>query len=928
MPGLTRNPCDSVQDCLDILNQGNKKRTVASTEMNKTSSRSHACLTIYLKRYPLGNEKAAVSSKFNLVDLAGSESLGKTKAVGERAREGCKINAGLLALGNVINQLSTSKNQHVSYRDSKLTRLLQDSLGGNAHTLMIACISPADFNWNESINTLRYADRARKIKNVVSVNIDEREALIIKLKEEIASLRTSSASPISSEERRKFTDQIKTLQIQNARLENTAEEAQSRSTKFLSYLAECRRRAQLFESQYGKFLEKVLDMSSHDPDDEEELHDMLVSLKDLQKILFSLHCADPKTDIKEDTISLFDSIISSQDSSPVKPMIMPTINEDSDCHTGSEKSLPVSPSFYEKTDVAAEVIDPPNKKFKVEFAEAQTNTSFIQQDISMSTVLKKRLQDLERDFEKEKCEKQKQKQLLEMNKIKLRTIEAELKEKRTIEQNLKRAVAKNDRILSQQQRSKEEIAKLKLIRVAQQKDQKLNENRWRLKMKEKEKVLSNVNKVATKSQISISKLTRQLEQQKNINQRKTVEAQNAIKKLREIQNLGSMQTRSAARRKPKFSVLNFQDLMMKFISIKKATGMIEQLRNLRKQDKEMLDQVMNATFDQADEDQVMEERTKLERQIEKNTNLLLELQQEVDSMGSLRGIQEKLMSMAQTGEEKDQLLVFLLTEMETQASQQTLERINLDATRDHVKQLTEDLEEVDDAMQVMKDAYFSRSKKRLSRSVASVKKLEVTFQQALQVEPRLSPNPSPKRKRSVKQPLLVKNKHNIIREFPPEFTYLLEDGCIQKMNQDIYKTVKLNFELFQFLSQTAVKEYQRFDNIYIEETRKFSPKSREIERQHRNQELKMNVRASGAMERMKRENSPMLEKLKLTPIKGSLSRLKDMDLEAKSREQNEANLEKKDDGLEDQELRDKENLCPRKVDTTGSLEKFLAHAKK
>jgi len=359
--------------------------------------------------------------------------------------------------------------------------------------------------------------------------------------------------------------------------------------------------------------------------------------------------------------------------------------------------------------------------------------------------------------------------------------------------------------------------------------------------------------------------------------------------------------------------------MTKFISIKKANGMIDQLRNLRKQDKEMLDQVMNATFDHADEEQVMEERTKLERQIEKNTNLLLELQQEIDSMGSFAGIQEKLLSMAQSSEEKDQLLVYLLGEMETNASQQTIERINLDATRDHVKRLTEDLEEVDDAMQVMKDAYFSKSKKRLSRNV-SVKKLEVTFQQALQVEPRLSPNPSPKRKRSVKQPLMIKNKHNIMREFPSEFTHLLENGCIQKMDQETYKTVKFNFELFQFLSQTAVKEYQRFDSIYIEETRKFSPKSREAERQHRNQELKMNVRASGAMERMKRENSPMLEKLKLTPVKGSLSRLKEMDLEAKSREQIENKLEKKDEKLITEDGQDKENRRPENSNSTPVIQ--------
>uniref|UniRef100_A0A8C7YRA6 Kinesin family member 21B n=1 Tax=Oryzias sinensis TaxID=183150 RepID=A0A8C7YRA6_9TELE len=130
-------------------------------------------------------------AKFHFVDLAGSERLKRTGATGERAREGISINCGLLALGNVISALGdqSKKGGHVPYRDSKLTRLLQDSLGGNSHTLMIACVSPSDRDFMETLNTLKYANRARNIKNKVVVNQDKTSQQISALRAEIARLQ-------------------------------------------------------------------------------------------------------------------------------------------------------------------------------------------------------------------------------------------------------------------------------------------------------------------------------------------------------------------------------------------------------------------------------------------------------------------------------------------------------------------------------------------------------------------------------------------------------------------------------------------------------------------------------------------------------------------------------------------------------------------
>ncbi|KAI8067034.1 hypothetical protein BC940DRAFT_301154 [Gongronella butleri] len=206
--GVKEERCFCPEDLLRWLEQGSLCRTTASTDMNKVSSRSHALFTLQLKqkKKPRADEAAScLTSKFHFVDLAGSERLKRTHAEGDRAKEGIAINAGLLALGNVISALADENRRrhgHVPYRDSKLTRLLQDSLGGNSQTLMLACVSPAGSDAGETLNTLRYASRARNIKNQVAINheilgdaqVDELKAMVARLQGEIAAMRASSAS--------------------------------------------------------------------------------------------------------------------------------------------------------------------------------------------------------------------------------------------------------------------------------------------------------------------------------------------------------------------------------------------------------------------------------------------------------------------------------------------------------------------------------------------------------------------------------------------------------------------------------------------------------------------------------------------------------------------------------------------------------------
>eukprot|EP00105_Crassostrea_gigas_P042657 XP_019926805.1 PREDICTED: kinesin-like protein KIF28P isoform X12 [Crassostrea gigas] len=188
---LKRVPVGSYAEIEKRTDQGTASRTVASTNMNATSSRAHTVVTItfdQIIKSESGSETKK-SSVMNLVDLAGSERADSTGATGDRLKEGANINKSLSALGNVISALAdlsmgTKKKIMVPYRDSVLTKLLQNALGGNSKTIMIAALSPADINYDETLSTLRYADRAKKIKNKAVVNENPLDKLIRELKEE------------------------------------------------------------------------------------------------------------------------------------------------------------------------------------------------------------------------------------------------------------------------------------------------------------------------------------------------------------------------------------------------------------------------------------------------------------------------------------------------------------------------------------------------------------------------------------------------------------------------------------------------------------------------------------------------------------------------------------------------------------------------
>ncbi|XP_053488185.1 kinesin-like protein KIF13B isoform X2 [Ictalurus furcatus] len=247
--GLSRLAVASYKDIESLMSEGNKSRTVAATNMNEESSRSHAVFKIILT-HTLRDLQSGTSgekvSKLSLVDLAGSERAAKTGAAGERLKEGSNINKSLTTLGLVISALADqgagkNKSKFVPYRDSVLTWLLKDSLGGNSRTAMVATVSPAADNYDETLSTLRYADRAKSIVNHAVVNEDPNARIIRELREEVEKLRdqlTQAESMKAPELKERLQESEKLIQEMTVtweeKLRKTEEVAQERQKQLES----------------------------------------------------------------------------------------------------------------------------------------------------------------------------------------------------------------------------------------------------------------------------------------------------------------------------------------------------------------------------------------------------------------------------------------------------------------------------------------------------------------------------------------------------------------------------------------------------------------------------------------------------------------------------------------------------------------------
>lgn len=280
LTGLHQVEINSMEDLLKALNFGSLIRQTDATAINAKSSRSHAVFSLSLvqrrnkpqtssaheKRFSVPLEAmngsdswVTVDSKLHFVDLAGSERLKNTGASGERAKEGISINAGLASLGKVISQLSSRHSgSHVSYRDSKLTRLLQDSLGGNAITYMIACVTPAEFHLNETLNTLQYAQRARAIQSKPRIqhlsDDSDKQAVIDRLRAEVSFLRDQIRNAENSD-RRGNTPQERT------------ERQNEREIELQNHLLDVQENYTALSQRHAKLISEITKARNHEASD-------------------------------------------------------------------------------------------------------------------------------------------------------------------------------------------------------------------------------------------------------------------------------------------------------------------------------------------------------------------------------------------------------------------------------------------------------------------------------------------------------------------------------------------------------------------------------------------------------------------------------------------------------------------------------------
>ncbi|KAF5297092.1 hypothetical protein FQA39_LY02672 [Lamprigera yunnana] len=302
IPGLTTEVVTSATNALEFLNKGSRGRVTGCTNMNAQSSRSHAIFSINICMQEKSDGSNNKTAKFYLVDLAGSERSKKTGATGQTFREGVNINRGLLALGNVISVLGGDKQQnYIGYRDSNLTRLLKDSLGGNSITLMIACVSPADYNLDETISTLRYADRARKIKNKPIVNQDPKEAEINRLNKLVTQMRLEligQGGPIICQSE---LDQIKK---ENDCLKMKLRNLTNRLSSTLNENTSLFERVMLLQTANERVMAKLHDLQEEydttigniEQNIPDAVKEHLEKLKSIQNQFSALHCENQKNE--------------------------------------------------------------------------------------------------------------------------------------------------------------------------------------------------------------------------------------------------------------------------------------------------------------------------------------------------------------------------------------------------------------------------------------------------------------------------------------------------------------------------------------------------------------------------------------------------------------------------------------------------------
>ncbi|XP_069841963.1 chromosome-associated kinesin KIF4A [Dendropsophus ebraccatus] len=546
--GLTERDVKTAVDTIACLEQGNSSRTVASTAMNSQSSRSHAIFTVSIEQRKIGDKNNSFRSKLHLVDLAGSERQKKTKAEGDRLKEGISINRGLLCLGNVISALGdeSKKGGFVPYRDSKLTRLLQDSLGGNSHTLMIACVSPADSNMEETINTLRYADRARKIKNKPIVNTDPQAAELQKLKQQVQDLQVlllqahggtlpdlTRMEP--SENLQSLMVKAKTLEEENGKLSRELSEAAEQTAHVLERIILTEQENEKLNAKMGELkqhaackvdLQKVVEIL-----EDQELKENVEVIRNLQQVI--VHLQDETSGIAASIEALVDDVSHS-----------PSLeNKD----TGEKRSSDgfTTSHALRQAHLSKELIEL-NKALALKEALAKKMAQNDSQLEPMQGEYVNNIKTLETEVAA--LQKEKEDLVLALHSAKKDTNQAKLSERRRKRlqelegqmADLKKKLCEQSKLLKLRESTEKTVTKLnqeiqamKSQRVQLMRQMKEDAEKFRSFKQQKTKEVIQLKERDRKRQYELLKLERDFQKQANVLRRKTEEAATSNKRLKE-----------------------------------------------------------------------------------------------------------------------------------------------------------------------------------------------------------------------------------------------------------------------------------------------------------------------------------------------------------------------------------------------------------
>ncbi|KAH9489789.1 Chromosome-associated kinesin kif4a [Bulinus truncatus] len=562
--GLKEVAVRSFEETMKCLSEGSQSRTTGATAMNNTSSRSHAIFTVNIDQRRKSDLNDCCKVKFHLVDLAGSERCKRTQAEGERFKEGVNINRGLLALGNVISALGeeATKRSHIPYRDSKLTRILQDSLGGNSHTLMIACVSPADSNIEETLNTLRYADRARKIKNKPIINRDPQAAEIMRLKTLVQQLQgqllqggislcnmksdtsmcsssetVTSVADTSAEEIVKLNEKIKTLESENYHLTKELQHAVGQSTHMLDQVVKLEASNDRLKMRINQVKDNVgidLDLlsSSMDVENNPQLKAELQKLHKLTQSVRDVSC-QIEDEVREEEENKEDSDSDEENAASEEIMSTPDSRAFAQKHALRQaelhrelneinKMLTSKLALAEKMNKADEEIEVMRKKYEEMANEWKSKTEQLEKE---KDELTSTLHDAQLNSNAAKVAEQRRQRLKELEQQM-----GQLKKKISEQSRIVKMKESSDKQVS---RLSVEIQTLKQQRVKllkQMKEEMANFQKWK---KEKDQEVMKLQQKDRKREFELQKLKKDFEAQKSVQKRKTAEAIAANKRLRE-----------------------------------------------------------------------------------------------------------------------------------------------------------------------------------------------------------------------------------------------------------------------------------------------------------------------------------------------------------------------------------------------------------